>query len=286
LFPHPAASAPQPEKPKPAPRILRVVEAAERGKSVKQTNSSGRDSFPESNCCAGRPGFSVPSTLQSASSSATESHAPAPTRPYIPPLEDSFEQAWERGNLTSPSDSPHLSRAAAAAADSIIAIALAVIVGALVYNFRQDIGGIVIQLGQSISGENRPAVPRQHWKQNQSSRRQTGRAKRKRRSLPVRSPVVRRHRTHQRNQQTPRIRPRVQRIQIPQQALKRVQRRVRKQVRRPPASRGIPVELVLGKLFRWLRIRRKIPRRKLRSIQERKAEQRRIPLSGRKNSWD
>jgi hypothetical protein len=46
-----------------------------------------------------------------------------------------------------------------AAAGSIIAIALAVILGALVYNFRQDIGGIFIQLGQSISGENRPAVP-------------------------------------------------------------------------------------------------------------------------------
>jgi hypothetical protein len=81
---------------------------------------------------------------------------PAPTRPFIPPLEESFEQAWEQAKLTSPADSPHLSRAAAG---SIVAIALAVILGALTYNFRQDIGSIFIQLGQSISGENRPAAP-------------------------------------------------------------------------------------------------------------------------------
>jgi TPR repeat protein len=46
-----------------------------------------------------------------------------------------------------------------AAAGSIIAIALAIIFGALAYNFRQDIGSIFIQLGQSISGENRAADP-------------------------------------------------------------------------------------------------------------------------------
>jgi pyruvate/2-oxoglutarate dehydrogenase complex dihydrolipoamide acyltransferase (E2) component len=77
-------------------------------------------------------------------------------RPFIPPLEESFEQAWERAKLTSPPDSPHLSRAAAG---SIIAIALAIILGALAYNFRQDIGSIFIQLGQSISGGNRAAAP-------------------------------------------------------------------------------------------------------------------------------
>jgi hypothetical protein len=86
---------------------------------------------------------------------ATETFA-ADARPFIPPLEESFEQAWERAKLTSPPDSPHLSRAAAG---SIIAIALAIILGALAYNFRQDIGSIFIQLGQSISGENRPAPP-------------------------------------------------------------------------------------------------------------------------------
>jgi hypothetical protein len=87
---------------------------------------------------------------------ATETFAAAHERPFIPPLEESFEQAWERAKLTSPPDSPHLSRAAAG---SIIAIALAIILGALAYNFRQDIGGIFIQLGQSISGENRPPAP-------------------------------------------------------------------------------------------------------------------------------
>lgn len=87
---------------------------------------------------------------------ATDTLASTHTRPFIPPLEESFEQAWERAKLTSPPDSPHLSRAAAG---SIIAIALAVILGALAYNFRQDIGSIFIQLGQSISGENRTAAP-------------------------------------------------------------------------------------------------------------------------------
>jgi hypothetical protein len=87
---------------------------------------------------------------------ATETFAAAEARPFIPPLEESFEQAWERAKLTSPPDSPHLSRAAAG---SIIAFALAIILGALAYNFRQDIGSIFIQLGQSISGENRPAAP-------------------------------------------------------------------------------------------------------------------------------
>jgi hypothetical protein len=87
---------------------------------------------------------------------ATETFAAAHARPFIPPLEESFEQAWERAKFTSPPDSPHLSRAAAG---SIIAIALAIILGALAYNFRQDIGSIFIQLGQSISGENRSAAP-------------------------------------------------------------------------------------------------------------------------------
>ena len=77
------------------------------------------------------------------------------SRPYIPPLEDTFDNAWEYARLTAPQESPHLSRAAAG---SIIAIALAAILGALIYNFRQDIGGTVIQLGQSISGENRSAT--------------------------------------------------------------------------------------------------------------------------------
>ncbi len=111
--------------------------------------------FPNQTVTREAPIFPASSPFRGPSSSPPESHAPAQW-PVIPPLEDSFEQAWERARISSPPDSPHLSRAAAG---SIIAIALAVILGALVYNFRQDIGGIFIQLGQSISGENHPAVP-------------------------------------------------------------------------------------------------------------------------------
>jgi len=111
--------------------------------------------FPNQTVTRETPVFPASSPFRGPSSSPPESHAPAQW-PVIPPLEDSFEQAWERARISSPPDSPHLSRAAAG---SIIAIALAVILGALVYNFRQDIGGIFIQLGQSISGENRSAVP-------------------------------------------------------------------------------------------------------------------------------
>ena len=81
---------------------------------------------------------------------------PAPQRPYIPPLEDSFESAWERAKLTAPPNSPHLSRAASGA---IITIALAAILGTLGYNFRQNIGGLFIQFGQSISGETNSPPP-------------------------------------------------------------------------------------------------------------------------------
>lgn len=77
-------------------------------------------------------------------------------RPYIPPLEESFEQAWERAKLTAPPDSSRLSRAAAS---GIITVALLVILGTLAYNFRQDIGTTFILLGRSISGQNRAASP-------------------------------------------------------------------------------------------------------------------------------
>ena len=87
---------------------------------------------------------------------AMHAHAATQQRPYIPALEDSFQNAWDQARLSAPQDSPHLTRAAAG---SIIAIALAVILGALIYNFRQDIGATFIQLGQSISGgDNHPAA--------------------------------------------------------------------------------------------------------------------------------
>jgi TPR repeat protein len=101
--------------------------------------------FSARSASAVRDAPAVPVPVQTATSS----------RPYIPPLEDTFDNAWEYARLTAPQESPHLSRAASG---SIIAIALAAILGALIYNFRQDIGGTVIQLGQSISGENRSAA--------------------------------------------------------------------------------------------------------------------------------
>lgn len=86
-----------------------------------------------------------------------ESRSTPSERPYIPPpVDESFEAAWERAKLTAPPESPHLSRAAAG---SIIGVALAVILGALAFNFRQDIGELVIDLGQQISGGNHAAVP-------------------------------------------------------------------------------------------------------------------------------
>ena len=78
-------------------------------------------------------------------------------RPYIPPpVDPSYEAAWEHARLTAPPESPHLSRAAAG---SIIAVALAVILGAMAFNFRQEIGQLVIDLGQKISGEQPAAAP-------------------------------------------------------------------------------------------------------------------------------
>ena len=113
---------------------------------VAATPSPARSMFSARSASALPDAPAVPIPVQTATSS----------RPYIPPLEDTFDNAWEHGRLTAPQESPHLSRAAAG---SIIAIALAAILGALIYNFRQDIGGTVIQLGQSISGgENRSAT--------------------------------------------------------------------------------------------------------------------------------
>lgn len=123
-----------------------------------------------------RPSYSAAqqtaSTTSEPSRSREEAHASAETlrrpfrreprstpqeRPYIPPpVDESFEAAWERAKLTAPQESPHLSRAAAG---SIIGIALAVILGALAFNFRQDIGELVIDLGQKISGGSHAAAP-------------------------------------------------------------------------------------------------------------------------------
>jgi hypothetical protein len=97
-----------------------------------------------------------------------QSRSPHSERPYIPPpVDESFEAAWERAKLTAPPESPHLSRAAAG---SIIGVALAVILGALAFNFRRDIGELVVDVGQRISGDNRAAgsVPSVATSENKS----------------------------------------------------------------------------------------------------------------------
>ena len=78
------------------------------------------------------------------------------SRPFVPSFEESFEHAWEKAKLTAPADSPRVSRAAAA---TIIAVALGAILGVLAFNYRQDVGGLMIQLGRVISGEDHSAVP-------------------------------------------------------------------------------------------------------------------------------
>lgn len=77
-------------------------------------------------------------------------------RRYVPALDVSLDMAWENAKLSAPAEPPHLSRAAAG---GIIAIALAVILGALGFNFRHEIGAVFIQLGQGISGDNRADGP-------------------------------------------------------------------------------------------------------------------------------
>ena len=106
------------------------------------------------------------------------------------------------------------------------------ILGALAYNFRQDIGSIFIQLGQSISGENRPAVsaPAQETKPETA--------------LPeTQTSVAARHRFAG-TEPTRGIREHCEsasefsRQKFPRQVLQPAKQR--KQVRRQPASRGIP----------------------------------------------
>ena len=78
----------------------------------------------------------------------------ASARPHIPPIDESFEVAWQHARLLPPPEAPHLSRATASA---IIGLALLVILGAFAINFRQDVGQLVITLGQKISGASAPA---------------------------------------------------------------------------------------------------------------------------------
>jgi hypothetical protein len=160
-FPLPARNAPKKEEPETAASAFL--------KSL-QRETKPRPGAPIASAVPGAPAAPVTSVPRGDAAPAAwtapaipfspakpaETYIPSPSRPYVPPPEDSFEQAWERAKLSAPPDSPHLGRAAAG---GIIAIALAVIVGALAYNFREDIGGAFIQLGQSISGDRRVPAP-------------------------------------------------------------------------------------------------------------------------------
>jgi hypothetical protein len=95
----------------------------------------------------------VAPAIPAASPSASDSE---PSRPFVPAFEESFEYAWERAKLTAPADSARVSRAAAG---GIITIALGAILGVLAFNYRQDIGSLIVQVGHSISGDDHSALP-------------------------------------------------------------------------------------------------------------------------------
>jgi|GEM_PF-957131 len=165
LFPLPAG--PRPEKPE-TPKFKATKSEPAFSQAVKTSATSSAflkvprpaspepvapaipsPSIPEAPI-ASVPPLSIPTTLTPPVS------APREPRLVVPPLEDSFELAWERAKIVGPEESPRLSRTAAG---SIIAIALSVILGALAFNFRQDIGWFFISVGRKISGESRAADP-------------------------------------------------------------------------------------------------------------------------------
>jgi hypothetical protein len=165
LFPLPAGPLPaKPEAPKfkaprPEPAFSQPVKTSATSSAfLKAPRPASPDpvapaipslSIPEAPI-ASIPPLSIPTTLIPPVS------APREPRLVVPPLEDSFELAWERAKIVAPEESPRLGRAAAS---SIIAIALSVILGALAFNFRQDIGWFFISVGRKISGESRAADP-------------------------------------------------------------------------------------------------------------------------------
>ena len=158
-FPLPARNAPEKEKPETASSaFLKSLQRETKPRPVAPVASAvpAASAAPVTSVPRGDPAAWTAPAIPFSPAKPAETYISSPSRPFVPPPEDSFEQAWERAKLSAPPDSPHLSRAAAG---GIIAIALAVIVGALAYNFREGIGGAFIQLGQSISGDRRAPVP-------------------------------------------------------------------------------------------------------------------------------
>jgi hypothetical protein len=158
-FPLPARNATEKEKPETASSaFLKSLQRETKPRPVAPVASAvpALPAAPVTSVPRGDPEAWTAPAVPFYLEKPAETYIPSPSRPFVPLPEDSFEQAWERAKLSAPPDSPHLSRAAAG---GIITIALAVIVGALAYNFREGIGGAFIQLGQSISGDRRALAP-------------------------------------------------------------------------------------------------------------------------------
>ena len=174
LFPQPQPNSPDAERPAALPSaFLKLARETKplAGTPVAPTNSvpPAAQKLPaKTTTPVSRPASSVlfasapPSALVVPASvvNVLPEEPPVTEQPrrYVPALDVSLDLAWENAKLNVPSEPPHLSRAAAA---GIITIALAIILGALAFNFRQDIGVIFIQLGQRISGGNGAAAPTQ-----------------------------------------------------------------------------------------------------------------------------
>lgn len=158
--PLPAQGAPEKEKPETASSaFLKSLQREAKPRPVAPVASAAPATpaaAPVTSVPRGDPATWTAPAIPFSPAKPAETYIPSQSRPFVPPPEDSFEQAWERAKLSAPPDSPHLSRAAAG---GIIAIALAVILGALAYNFREGLGGAFIQLGQSISGDRRAPTP-------------------------------------------------------------------------------------------------------------------------------
>ncbi len=169
LFPLPSPSVPETEK--PAALASAFLKLARETKSPAATTMapagppvSGAPvtpklpAAPASRMASSKLFIPVAPPASVANVPLDESAEKEQPRRYVPALDVSLDVAWENAKLSSPGEPPHLSRAAAG---GIIIIALAVILGALTFNFRQEIGAIFIQMGQRISGDNRADAPAQ-----------------------------------------------------------------------------------------------------------------------------
>jgi len=234
-FPLPARNAPEKEKPETASSaFLKSLQRETKPRPVAPVASAvpAAPAAPVTSVPRGDPAAWTAPAIPFSPAKPAETYIPSPSRPFVPP-EDLFEQAWERAKLSAPPDSPHLSRAAAG---GIIAIALAVIVGALAYNFREGIGGAFIQLGQSISGDRRAPVPA-------GESRPEDRPSAQQEAAQSPSRLRRGRRAHQAKRKTPRNQIQFRQIRIARLAPQIADRQPRKTERPPPPIRKVQASL-------------------------------------------